>query len=647
MELWRIRNGAPDLDYTTPDFSDMRCEFWNLHLIENKRFIYLYEHTPPPQYIRDFFHIRGLHLEFRNRAIFTRVESIPQAMVFSTCRAPGFPNGANTPGHDFDYITYAFQNLLDFDLDDNTHVYVHPVSSKDCSEIQSKFWKTLAHRVESSRDLFNVEERIRFDRFVFASKKKTELPWVTPSIHVMREYIDRTLRIMQVPAPGRCIRGVREKSYRHRFLNQGRLMHYLRRDPLCEVREIGNMENLSAREEIALIHSLETYVTPAGGGSFSAMFLRAGARLVVGKICWPVRRRGGGLKDICPPEVAVDLGCLRSDNLLWNNLPWLKVGFVGPRRVSDLFMEAPWVADKDWASTQNAFGFSYNVSLHSVNLQMKLVRTRNRYFINVGGFIDTGSSKVTRDLVQEIQESTQIQADGVPESEAFYLLKSLPRLDFFHTCDPPRSYLPSVGKFACKIQAPCREEVRQNFLFDTMPYIDFRRKYVVINTPTISLVEMEACFQPKHYITLRHPWFWSQQFYLREYQEEHRNMTQEFYAIFKTIQTIRMFLEVVPVPLNRLTFVRFEQESPVRSRSLDSLMIYPSEQMKKWIACTRDPECNRCLIIAQEALGIFGYNLVNPWEPINPKSPSKLPAYQFAGVATTLESIEKKLLQQC
>lgn len=654
MELWRVTNNKPDISASNYNFDEMQCYFENLLLTENRRFVYVHP-DPPPDYLREFFHLRGLQFAHREIGVFTSVESRPTAVVFSTCRARGFPNGANTPGHDFDYIFTAWRSLLDFGFDENSDVFVHAVSRRRCPTLQSKFWATLAKRTGFTEDLFNIPERTVFRRFVIARKKTKELPMLPPDTSIIKAYVDHALKSLEIDTKPPCQIGIHLKQSGHRFLNFVDVQKYLSKSENCGLRAIGNWENMTAKQEIQQIRDLKIYLTPAGGGSFSAIFMQEGTQLFLGKICWPVSLRNGDLNHVSVLEKAVDFSCRRSDNLLWDSIFWIQIHFVGPQRVSDFIMERDWVKDGPWSQTLNAFGYSYNLSLPLLNQVMQLIPLKKQIILNVGGYMKTGSGMVSKGIQSDYISSTAIKAQ-VPQSEGFYLLKSLPNVNMFLTCLQPPDYLPSVGKFACKWDGPCRAEVQQNFIDDIGPYIDKTKKYIVQKTPTISFVEMEVCFRPNimHFFTLRHPWFWSQTYYLNDFKREAAGRSEQMYSILKMMQTIRMILTVKPVSPERFFFVNYEKEITNRRRleleddgNFNESRLFEPKKLQSWILCTRNVTCQKCLGISQRFFGIFGYNLLNPWGPLNKNGLEKKRAFDLIDSLPTFISAESDFTKMC
>ena len=651
MELWRIKDGKPDQTPPTVNLKAMRCEFRNLHLMENKRFLYLYSSEKPPSWLRTFFHVRGLHLEFVQNTLSTSLVRRPLAVVFSTCRPKGYPNGANTPGHDFDYIFNAYQSMIDFGLGTDAQIYLHPVSSRYCPELQSKFWATLG---ELQTDMFNLRERMVFTKVVVAQQKLVEEPMKPPPTSILRQYVAHALDVLQirdVNDPMLC--GIQNKQFRHRFLNPNAIQVYLRRG--CK--DVINMQTYqikSAKDEIQAVRSLDVYVTPGGGVSVSALFLSPKATLVVGKICWPTDKRNGNLHHIT--EKGIDFSCHRSDNLLWDSVNWFRIKYVGPRRVSDLALEAAFQQTGPWKNTQNAFSYSYNVSIELLDDRLRFAKRRPHTMVNVAGYMKTGTGMVAKALALDYEDASLVHAPNVPQSEGNYLLRSQPSLNLFLTCENDlEDLLPSVRKFACKAPDTCREEVRQNFLNDIYPYIDFTKHHIIQKTPTISLAEMEACFAPNvvHYFTLRHPMYWSQQYYWKDFVAERGNWTQPLYATFKTIQTLRMFLQLKPVRMSKLYFVRYEQEITRRRLEIEQEgtvskeLMYPKKQTDEWIKCTKNTHCNRCLVHAQQALGLFGYNMLDPWHPLKKDAKVKMQGFKYGTYLSTIHDAEKKFKHYC
>ena len=655
MELWRIKDKRPDLARTEIDFSSMQCQFDNLYLLEHERFVYRYKNQKPKDayLLKDFFGVRGLRLEFLPMVTGAHLESTPAAIVFSTCRPKNYPNGANTPGHDFDYIFTAWKSLYNFHFGPDSKVYVHPVSSKRCDDIQSKFWQTLGNEVTFSSSMFNVAERMIFSNMIVAAKKKYELPMIPPDSVVIRAYTSHALRSLEIEDEDiGCVIGVNRKSRRHRFLNNERILESLRYKGGCDVVQLASLGKLTAKEEIAMIRSLSTYITPGGGGSISGIFVRDNARLIVGKICWPVGHSDGGLEKITFVNKAVDFDCRRSDNLLWDNIHWIKISFVGPQRTTDLRLDSKWESDGPWASTTNAFSFSYNVSIPILNDRLDIHRRSKHMIFNVGGFMKSGTGIVANSL-QKAYDASMLRGN-VPQNEANYMLTSKPALDLFKTCETQPGYLPSVGKFACR-EFQCTEEIEENFWSDFHDHWNEQTHYLVLKTPTISYGAMEACFAPDilHFHTIRHPMYWSQQYYWKVFNEERGSLTEGLYSTLKMMQSIRMLLETKQVSLDRLWIVRYEGFILRRRLEVendgkpDPKLVFDEARTKLWLRCTEKEECNKCLGIAQKALGNFGYNMLNPYEPVKPGANEKMLAFEYAHILPTLKEAETEFYANC
>lgn len=308
--------------------------------------------------------------------------------AFSTCREKGFPNGANTAGHDFDYIWQAFRSMVDFNAHTvrHTQLVLHPFPYKEgCDSLQSKFWQVLAKHVIASKDFFTLPGKRLVQRSVISRVKRFEVPPFNDLLAPVyyRLFRDHALRISGAsdaprgnPVP---IIGVREKEKRHRFTNHRDIVdHIAKTCAFCQIKELPESlyQSTSAAEEVMLVNSLDVYITPAGGGSYSALFLNDGASALFGKICWPINDQAAPADPTSfrleqmelNRSKATDVACFKSDSALWDRVAYISRAFATAATPAKLEFESETVAHThEFHQTQNAFSFSYEMDLQQLD----------------------------------------------------------------------------------------------------------------------------------------------------------------------------------------------------------------------------------------------------------------------------------------
>jgi Glycosyltransferase 61 len=151
---------------------------------------------------------------------------------------------------------------------------------------------------------------VRYRQFVFATRRIT-LP--------DGEAVDPPLIL------------VRLKSHRHRILNVPELVQFLRRRyPGARVFAY-DPAKLGGNAEIELMSRTSVLVTPAGGGSFGAVFLPDGAAAIFLDICWPCAAKADnssvGLQSYDPLN-GTQICCAKLESYLWSKMPFLDLYYT-------------------------------------------------------------------------------------------------------------------------------------------------------------------------------------------------------------------------------------------------------------------------------------------------------------------------------
>jgi hypothetical protein len=148
---------------------------------------------------------------------------------------------------------------------------------------------------------------------------------------------DHTFRVMglwePLPRNPRPMIAVRLKPDRHRILNSDELADHLRgRYPGAEV-VVFAAEDFKRRslEELRFMSTLDVYITPEGGGSFTLAYMRDGATAIMANPCWPgttkVPPSNGGSEH---NETGQKVHCVRIENFIWDTLPHIHKLYYSP-----------------------------------------------------------------------------------------------------------------------------------------------------------------------------------------------------------------------------------------------------------------------------------------------------------------------------
>ena len=651
------------------DLNKQQCVFENLLIREYGVFIYVNEQLPPlptQRMLQLFMDARNLRLEFRQGPTpgSFLLPRPPVGFAFSTCRPKGYPNGANTPGHDFDYIWNTFESYLAMGaLETQYTVVLHPVQfDKDlppeqCYRDQSKFWGTLGgdSLIGSDEFFHGIQFRTLYSKIFIPARKATEIPAFVPppNPYLLKAFTLHALR-GEIRGHGEvsCRIGIRVKDSRHRFLNTEEMVQFLTaRYPHCKVQILSRAVDLTMSEEIQWISNLTVYITPPGGGSYSALFLGRGAMLLVGKICWPInthkQSNSYGLEYLELNESKqIGVACFKSDGQIWNLSPIQDVHYLTAQRTLDLkfdgdryYLESE---QPDWHSTLNAFQYSYNVSLSQLKAILDprlLPSSKTTLYVNVAGMRYAKLHPVVKYLNQVeygIEKSTtMLGRTGEILDESFYLLKSLPRLDLWKPCPASRKsedtkgLLPSVRWIQClplHNPRPCSDRIRFNLLDDWEKFWSDDTKPIRIqHSPVQTIWQMDACLEPiQHFYVIS----LNNQSSSKEYDdiermdrvylmEEYRIQNPLTYRLIYFIQTIRVLLQT---------------EFSLSPRSMDRVFFIKDKE--EWMT---DPpaEMEKCFQTATPVLDLFK------------RIDKPVPAFQFKNQKDRLHRMEWKLKEIC
>jgi hypothetical protein len=251
--------------------------------------------------------------------------------------------------------------------------------SKD--SFQAKFWQTIAFK----------ENLIYLDDL--SHGKPVVIPLVVTGLggkRLLQSYSagsigtwvrDRAYHMLGFP-PGTAAEYARQqksprillidKTPEHRILNLKQVAAHLRkRFPRAKI-DVVFPRDLSVREEISMAESTTILITPPGGTSYIAPYLRDGSVAIFSNICWP-----GRIEFTTKPHDTnsqlVDMQgdhmfCSRNDNYIWSRFPHFHKLYLGPisRDVKEL------VYEENPHSKRLIRGkylmFSYNISLDQIEM---------------------------------------------------------------------------------------------------------------------------------------------------------------------------------------------------------------------------------------------------------------------------------------
>ena len=115
---------------------------------------------------------------------------------------------------------------------------------------------------------------------------------------------------------------VRYKEGRHTFPNYDELVAGLRRCYPAAAVSLISPDKLSFEEELRVLARAAVYITPGGGGSFTAPFLSRNAVLVLGAACWPAAAAA------CQAPTPEGACCVQIERHVWSNWQYLHMEFL-------------------------------------------------------------------------------------------------------------------------------------------------------------------------------------------------------------------------------------------------------------------------------------------------------------------------------
>lgn len=151
---------------------------------------------------------------------------------------------------------------------------------------------------------------------------------------LVKEQAFRVMNLFEpLPQNNRPKIAIRLKPRRHRILNAEILANHLKnRYPGAEVVAFA-AENFKrdSLDELRFMSTLDVYITPEGGGSFTLTYMRDGATAILANPCWP------GSQNIPPSngvqyhqETGDTVHCVRVENFIWDTLPHIHKLYYAP-----------------------------------------------------------------------------------------------------------------------------------------------------------------------------------------------------------------------------------------------------------------------------------------------------------------------------
>jgi hypothetical protein len=120
---------------------------------------------------------------------------------------------------------------------------------------------------------------------------------------------------------------IRLKTSRHTFTNYDELVAGLQRCYPSASVSLFIPGTLSFEEELRLLARAAVYITPGGGGSFTAPFLSRNAVLVLGAACWPAAAAA------CQAPTLEGACCVQIERHVWSNWQYIHteiLTYLGP-----------------------------------------------------------------------------------------------------------------------------------------------------------------------------------------------------------------------------------------------------------------------------------------------------------------------------
>jgi hypothetical protein len=271
------------------------------------------------------------------------------------------------PGHDYDFCFTTFNLMVNTGMLALSNTIVHATC-----ETRTKTWDMMSKDVITMNQF---KERV-MGRIVHQVILGPLPAWSVNLPNLRFGYLgkmmrDRGLELLHVRSQrnDNPIIGVRKKTSRHRILNHDALLVHLRqRFPNYTVIEF-EPEKLSFKDEITLVHSMDVYITPIGGGSFSQMFMKDGSTAIHPEICYP--------KTFNQPLEGNTLECAKLEYYIWGRFPWYFKRYFRATELNQLVYEGS-VPSPYRREPPSWMDYSYNADFTVIDhlVQSALLRRR-------------------------------------------------------------------------------------------------------------------------------------------------------------------------------------------------------------------------------------------------------------------------------
>lgn len=279
------------------DWKKRSCLFHNVGFV-NKTLIF---HQNPAEE-----HNWGAGYELNEEDLFSSF-AVPVKRTPLSIHAFGYPSApyttpvvisaldyiARPPGHDISVMWSVFDVMVQMGmLGLDNHLLLETMYKGSHVPI-SKFWKTLAQNVSDLDAFIGRHPSVLFSLACLGHANEESLfrfsNGYLADIYRRRAYallgLDLNLRNASP------VFLVRQKEGRHRFTNHPEIVQRLRQ--CCKTCAVYELEYPSSiHREMQQVAEADVYITPSGGGSFSAFFLRNGCSALFAEICYPTAKKG-------------------------------------------------------------------------------------------------------------------------------------------------------------------------------------------------------------------------------------------------------------------------------------------------------------------------------------------------------------------
>ena len=283
----------------------------------------------------DWLHTRNVTTDTSAPAHTLLLDRLPTSKYWAT---------SNNPGHFLaDYLWPHFRGMASLSMLDPDNQLIYPAhlhhALRNCS-FGGVYLSAMSKR--PARSISSYSKPVWFPRVaagIFGkgsvrSHTETALPGHTA---LLFRTLARTV-LGNVDARPGGMAGVPRIRLRpkvgdgHRFLNNDLIIPHLRhRYPRASVEAFvpmtANREHCSTGGEVKQMMETDIYITPAGGGSYGAVYLPTHATAIFGSFCWPCNCASREPWEeqrlaLCPPVHEGNYSCCgQSDSALWDNMP--------------------------------------------------------------------------------------------------------------------------------------------------------------------------------------------------------------------------------------------------------------------------------------------------------------------------------------